>query len=74
MAKKFNAQAYSKARNKEFGLKTTAKKVAAKKRSADNTAKKLKTSTKPTYLTGMLSGGQPRNYSTSKKGIIRSID
>ena len=71
MAKEFNAQAYSKVRNKVYGLKT-----AAKSRSAANTAKKAKKvgSSGPVYKTGLLPGGQPRNYATSKKGTITSID
>ena len=72
MAKEFNQKAYNSARSKVFGL--AAQKTAAKARSAANTAKKAKPAAKPTYTTGMMPSGQPRNYATSKPGTIRSLD
>lgn len=51
---------FSAAKTQAFGLKKKAPKKAAVK--------------KPVYKSGLLPSGQPRNYATSKKGTITSID
>ena len=53
-------QKFSTAKTQAFGLKKKAPKKTVSK--------------KPVYKSGLLPNGQPRNYGTSKRGTITSLD